>query len=187
MARPVGKMCGHERKRCGRTTPLLQGWRGVRSPIAYTKHGWKRQLHRTDVGSLVADVGGCVVALSPPTATSMASSPEITCPLWQHWSMSRNMQIDQAWADLDRRWWLLIAVAVGGVLVFPIIFMLAPEPKLQPALLAGWAVTWMPGPLFASMHLKSFLCPHCGYRFYEAHTILRKPSRCARCKRHRNR
>ena len=101
--------------------------------------------------------------------------------------MSRNTQIAQAWPDLDRRWWLLTAIAVGGILVVTIIATFARDPKLQQALLAGLAVVWMPGVVFASMHLHSFLCPHCGYPFYEAHTVWRKPSRCARCNRHRNR
>lgn len=82
---------------------------------------------------------------------------------------------------------MLAIVGIGGILMVPLIDLIFQELKLKQAVLSGWAIAWMPGAVFAALHVNSFLCPHCGYRFYEAHTVWRRPSRCARCNAPRNR
>lgn len=71
--------------------------------------------------------------------------------------------------------------------MLPVIDLILPEPKLKEAVISGWVIAWMAGTVFSSLYVTSFPCPHCGYRFYEAHTVWRKPSRCARCNVLRNR
>lgn len=101
--------------------------------------------------------------------------------------MGRHAKNARSWADLDRRWWLLSTIGIGGILMVPLIDLIFQEPKLKQAVLSGWAIAWLPGTVLAALHVNSFLCPHSGYRFYEAHTVWCRPSRCARCNTSRNR